>query len=163
MTNGMEGFKRGRARKTPNYKKKISLIILTYFAQRLERRDHLNDKELQELYLERNKLNCRIEQLEKERLSEARAANKNLVGQCFKCEDASTVYLKIVSVLTKYNTDKYVKVLCFVVHPTVFDFDLFFFEEELIDTIHQRYTEISKEEFNTKASEVFERMLNYEG
>lgn len=123
----------------------------------------MNDKELQELYLQRTQLNFKIAELEKIKLSEAREHNRSLIGKCFKREhDHSMTYLKIVGVTTKYESDKYVKVLCFVIHPAVFDFDLFFFEEELIDTIHQRYTEISKEEFNTKASEVFERMLNYE-
>ena len=124
----------------------------------------MDDKELQELYLQRNKLNSRIEELERVRLKEAREQNKDLVGRCFKDEGpGSTTYLKVVSTITKYDSDKYVSYLCFVLHPVVMNFELFSFKEELIDTIKHRYLEIDKKEFEEKAREAFERMLAYEG
>ncbi len=124
----------------------------------------MDDKELQELYLQRNKLNSRIKELERVRLKEAREQNKDLVGRCFKDErPGSITYLKIVSTITKYDSDKYVSYLCFVLHPVVMNFELFSFKEELIDTIKQRYLEIDKKEFEEKAREAFERMLAYEG
>ena len=70
--------------------------------------ENMDDKELQELYLQRNKLNSRIKELERVRLKEAREQNKDLVGRCFKDErSGSTTYLKIVSTITKYDSDKY--------------------------------------------------------
>ena len=124
----------------------------------------MNDKELQELYLQRTRLNFKIAELEKEKLQEARNANKNLVGRCYKQEEKnSTTYLKIISLNTKYESDKYAEVFCFILHPAVFNpRELFSVETELIDTIHTRYLEIDKQEFNEKARELFNRMLDYE-
>ena len=124
----------------------------------------MNDKELQELYLQRTQLNFKIAALEKEKLQEARNANKNLIGRCFKREEKnSATYLKIISLNTKYESDKYVEAFCFILHPAVFNpRELFSVETELIDTIHTHYLEIDREEFNNKAKELFDRMLEYE-